>query len=318
MGPSVHVLELPLKSLVLAAGGGIVLLALTLWLLRRAPSDKTLNQSPGEPDWSLPTIDSQAHLDSPFHRWDPRVKIVSLVFFMFCAASLTQLLWASLVLLGAVAAVGVACIPLRQMLRRLAGMAGFLGMFLLVMPITVPARSGDTLVVFNHLAFLPFNLRGFMLALLICLKASGIAVLVEPLLATAPFSVTVQALGRLRIPSMVCQMILLAHRYIFVFQHESARMIKGMWARGFRKRTNVETLRTLGNFLGMLLVRSFERTQRVYQAMLARGYSGKLAAGVDFHAGAGDWFKGACWVLAGLVIACVDRIWTFPAWWLLK
>jgi cobalt/nickel transport system permease protein len=312
MGPSIHVLELPLKFLVLTSGAGIFLLALSFWLLRTSSSRKTLNESEGETDWSLPAIDSQAYRDSPFHRWDPRIKIVSLVFFMFCAASLTQLFWATLALFFAILSVGVARIPFRHAIKRLAGTAGFLGMFLVVMPITVPARSGDTLIVFNYLAFAPFNVRGFLLALLICLKASAIAVLAEPLLATSPFSVTVQALGRLRVPSVVCQMILLANRYIYVFEHESGRMNKGMGARGFHKRTNIETLRALGNFLGMLLVRSFERTQRVYEAMLARGYSGKLAACVEFHAKERDWVKGVFWVLLGIVMSGVDRIWKIP------
>jgi energy-coupling factor transporter transmembrane protein EcfT len=31
----------------------------------------------------------------------------------------------------------------------------------------------------------------------------------------------------------------------------------------------------MGTFLGMLLVRSFERTQRFFDAMLAHGYTGK-------------------------------------------
>jgi cobalt/nickel transport system permease protein len=312
MDPSPHIVALPLEWLGLAVSGGVLLLALSLWLVRVAAARKPLHESAREQDWSLPAIDSQAYRDSPFHRWDPRIKIVSLVFFMFCVASLTQLLWACLAFAAAAAAVGVARIPVRYALKRLAGLASFLAMFLLVMPLTVPPRSGDTLVVFNHLALVPFNVRGFLLALLICLKASAIAVLAEPLLATSPFPVTVQALGRLKIPSMVCQMILLAHRYIYVFQHESGRMHKGMGARGFHKRTNIETLRAVGNFLGMLLVRSFERTQRVYEAMLARGYRGTLAARVEFHAGKSDWVKGAFWVLAGMVIAILDRLWKLP------
>ncbi len=188
-------------------------------------------------------------------------------------------------------------------------MGAFLGMFLVVMPLTVNARSGDLLVRFEHVSFLSFNGRGFMLALLICLKASAIALLVEPLLSTSPFPVTIQALARLRVPQMVCQMILLAHRYIFVFQHETSRMNKGMQMRGFRRRTDMETLHNIGNFLGMLLVRSFERTQRVYEAMIARGYTGQLSVTHEFRAMKGDWWKGLFWLSAGIGLVLVDRFW---------
>jgi cobalt/nickel transport system permease protein len=307
MDPTIHILRLPLSWLALAAAGLIFAWGLSFLLLRSSLLRRTENESQTERNWAIPVIDSQSGRDSPFHRWDPRIKLASLVFFIFCAASLTQILWACVALLASALSVGVARIPFRYPLRRLAAMGAFLGMFLIVMPLTAPARSGDTLVVFEHLSFVSFNSRGLLLALLICLKASAIALMVEPLLATSPFPVTVQALGGLKTPPVICQMVLLAHRYIFVFQDEARRMVKGMGARGFRKRTDIETLRTVGNFLGMLLVRSFERTQRVHDAMVARGYNGTLPGAIEFQAVKGDWMKGAFWVAAGLAILAADR-----------
>ena len=301
------VLNLPLNTFILATIGLILLWGFSFLLLRSALFRKPDSGSEQERDWSIPTLDSQASRDSLFHRWDPRVRLASLVFFMFCVASLTQLVWAGLALVVAVASVGLARIPFRYPLRRLAAMGTFLGMFLVVMPITAPARSGDMLIVFEHVSFISFNLRGFFLALLICLKASAIALMVEPLVATSSFSVTVQALARLRVPAAVCQMLLLAYRYIYVFQDEVGRMVKGMSARGFRKRTDVETLRSIGNFLGMLMVRSFERTQRVHDAMLARGYDGAMPSTIGFQVRSADWVKGAFWVAAGIAILIADK-----------
>jgi cobalt/nickel transport system permease protein len=309
MDSSVHVVVVPLKVLGFTLGG-VLLLILAPFLLRRVVrSRQSSKPSEEERNWGIPTIDAQAHLRSPFHSWDPRIKIVSLLFFIFCTAALNHILWACIAILTATLSIFVARIPLRYPLRRLAAMGTFLGMFLVVMPLTVNARSGDLLVRFEHLSFLSFNDRGFMLALLICLKASAIALLVEPLLSTSPFPVTIQALVRLRVPQMVCQMILLAHRYIFVFQHETSRMNKGMHMRGFRRRTDMETLRNIANFLGMLLVRSFERTQRVYEAMIARGYMGQLSVTHEFRAMKGDWWKGLFWLSAGIGLVLVDRFW---------
>jgi cobalt/nickel transport system permease protein len=309
MDPSLHVLDLPLGFLILTLSAVALVWIIGFLLFRVLSPQKKQVDNEKERDWSLPAVDSQASRDSLFHRWDPRIKVVSLLFFMFCVAFLNQLVLACIAVVSAVISVIVARIPFRYPLRRLAAMAAFLGMFLVVMPLTAPARSGDTVVIFGRLSFLAFNVRGFLLALLISLKASAIALMVEPLLATSPFSVTIQALADLKVPPMVCQMILLAHRYIFVFQHESRRMATGMDARGFRKKTDVDTLRTIGNFLGMLLVRSFERTQRVYDAMLSRGYRGALQGGVEFHARKSDWAKGAFWIAAGVIIFTFDRCW---------
>ena len=298
--------ELPLEILLFPLGA-LFALWVTLKLGRRFFLPREPAQRNMEPDWAIPTLDSQAGGHSFFHQWDPRIKLAALIFFMFCAASLHNLPWALAALLLSALSIPAARIHLHRPLSRLRAMVPFLAMFLVVMPLTVPQKGGDLIVTFSHLTFLQFNGRGFQLALLICVKASAIALLMEPMVATAPFPKTVQALARLKVPLMVCQMILLAHRYIFVFQHEAQRMRKGMRARGFRKRTSLETLRTLGNFLGMLLVRGFDRTTRVHEAMLARGYTGAFPQKIHFQARPGDWIKGLFWVAAGLGLLMADR-----------
>lgn len=260
-----------------------------------------------ETDSGIPVIDAQAEGNSTFHRWNPRVKIVSLRLYMLRLASLGHLAWADLGLLSSLVAVLVARIPFRYPLKRLAAMGTFLTMFVVVMPLAAPLRRGDTVVTFQHAAFITLYLRGLLLALLICAKARAIAVLMEPLLSTSPFPVTIQALASLRTPSFVCQMILLAHRYVFVFQDETRRMLKGMAARGFEERTNLGTLRTVGNFLGMLMVRSFERAHRLYDAMLSRGYDGTFPDAVEFRARKSDWAKAGFWILLGIGLLTADR-----------
>ncbi len=303
------IIYVPLSYLL--AGMGLLLL---LWLLclraiKGFVSNESVSYAAEEKDWTIPAIDSHAGTDSIFHRWDPRIKVASLLTFVFCVASLTRLPTAGAAVLIALGAVGLSRIPWRHPLRRLAAMGGFLGMFLVVMPLTVPEKSGDTVVVFSHLSFLSFNLRGFRLAVLVCLKASAIALMMEPLMGTSPFPTTMHALERLGLPRKICEMILLTHRYIYVFHHEMRRMATGMRARGFRKRTGMETVRTLGNFVGMLLVHSFERTQRVYEAMLSRGYNGTIPGCVTFQAHGIDWAKGAFWTLAGIGMLGADRLW---------
>ena len=130
----------------------------------------------------------------------------------------------------------------------------------------------------------------------------------EPLLATAPLAVTLQALAALRLPNAICQMILLAHRYIHVLGHEARRMHRSMRLRGFAPRTDLATLRAYGNFLGMLFVRSFDRTQRVFEAMQSRGYRGAFPTWTTFAATPADWAKGAFWIIMGIILLTMDRL----------
>lgn len=290
---------------------GLILLVLTVYTCSRLlfPRTKPNNNAPRKSrDWTIPTIDAHAKENSLFHNWDPRFKILSVFLFWFCVASIQQLPLCLLAFLISCAAVRTAKIPLKTSLKRVAALSGFIGMFLIVMPLTVPAKAGDHLLVLDMFPLIQFNLRGFLIALRIGLKATAIALMMDPVLGTSPFPVTLKALTCLRVPNMICQMLSLAHRYIFVFHHEAKRMTTGMQARGFQKSTSIDTLKTVGNYVGMLFVRSFERTERVYDAMLSRGYNGQFPALVEFHSGKMDWLKGCFWAAAGLALVISDRL----------
>ncbi len=295
---------LPSSVLAAMAAGLMAGWALLAWWVRRGERS---NGSRTDRDWSIPQLDNNASNRSFFHLWDVRFKLVSLITFAFFVVAVRSLPAASAAMLLALICVPLARLPFHRTLRRLLAMSGFLVMFIVIMPLTVPTQPEDTLVVFTGMEGISFNLRGAALALTICCKAFAVALLMEPLLATAPLSVTLEGLTRLGVPDKITRMIHLAHRYIFVVLEETRRMATGMKVRGFRKRTNMETLRVTGNFLGMLFVRGFERTYRVYDAMQARGYNGTFQELHRFRSSAGDWLKATFWILLRAVLLGVDR-----------
>lgn len=292
-----------------AAGGALavalLLLALLFGLYRLVGKKRS---GDGEPNWAVPTIDDHGVGDSLFHLWDPRCKLVGLLTFAFCVVSLRSLVLA-LVALSLALGAAVACrVPLRRAGRRLLAMSGFLLMLLLVIPFTAPLRPGETLLYFPGLAGLPFHGGGFTLALTIVCKACAVALLMEPLFATAPLTVTLAACARLGVPESLGRMVLLCHRYIFVFLHEMSRMYRSMRVRGFAPASNLATAGAIGNFLGMLFVRSFERTGRVYEAMLCRGYRGSFPLAGGFVATPRDYGKAGLSILLGLTLLTLDLL----------
>ena len=64
------------------------------------------------------------------------------------------------------------------------------------------------------------------------------------------------------------------YRYIFVLVDEILRMKQARDSRNFGG-NRLWQLRTIGNMIGTLFIRSYERGERVYAAMLARGYVGR-------------------------------------------
>ena len=64
-------------------------------------------------------------------------------------------------------------------------------------------------------------------------------------------------------------------------------------------------MRIFGHFVGTLLVRSFERTERVYKAMLSKGYQGELHSMMVFQSAGMDYVKAmAMLALTAALLAC--------------
>lgn len=308
MNRQIESIHIPLVSWLPICGIFFLFLTVCAWWMLAGRSRSSKEVQTKERDWSFPVVDRFAGLTSPFHNWDPRLKIASLLIYWFCVASLTQAFWIGVALLISLGAVAAAKVPFRAATKRIASLTEFVGMFVIVMPFTVAAKPGDLILIPDPISFLQFNVRGLLIALEIGGKASAIALMMDPAFGTAPLSVTLEGLAGIGIPRKICEMLMLVHRYIFVFQNEAKRMMTGMKARGFSAGTNLETLATLGNFLGMLFVRSFERTEDVYEAMLARGYQGRFPGRPIMHSSTKDWLKGAFWATLGIGLLIVERM----------
>ena len=249
----------------------------------------------------LPEIDKYADLHSIFHSWDPRLKIVSLTLLIISIALLPDLLLASLGFTIAVILVFLSRIPFTFVLKQLRWVMLFILFFFIVMPLTV---AGDDIV---RISFITISWKGLKLASLIALRAISICLLIFPMIGTAKFHKSLKALQRLRLPDKLIQMIMFTYRYIFVFIGEMERMNTAAKARLFRKKTNISTLETISNLTGMLFVRGFNRTHRVYNAMASRGYSGSLKVLDDFTLSGKDFIK-ASFIIILVVLLNLARI----------
>lgn len=102
------------------------------------------------------------------------------------------------------------------------------------------------------------------------------------LVAATRFPDIVHALEHLRVPSILTTIIAFLYRYLFVLVDEVFRLLRAREARsaaaaGVRSGGSVPwRARVAGNMAGQLFLRSYERSDRVYNAMLSRGYTGHL------------------------------------------
>jgi cobalt/nickel transport system permease protein len=77
-----------------------------------------------------------------------------------------------------------------------------------------------------------------------------------------------------------------------VIEREFQRLMEAARLRGFAPKTNLFTYRTTAYLVGNLLVRSYDRSQRVYEAMLCRGFNGTFPVYHHFTLSRRDIFFG--------------------------
>ncbi len=241
-------------------------------------------------------IDEYAYLESPFHSFDPRAKFVSVLVLMFSIVLLNDIRILAAGLLLAVALVLVSRIPLLFVMGRLKWVALFVLAVVIVLPFSV---SGTALF---SVGSLTFTKEGLLQALVISVKAFSVVLLIFPMLATMKFVSFIKALEKLHVPNRLVQMITLTYRYIFVLLNEIQRTLRSIESRGYGKRTSILGLKNLGTAIGMLLVRSYERGGRIFDAMVSRGYNGTMETLREFEINSKDWAKAVSIVAVAVLL----------------
>jgi len=224
-------------------------------------------------------IDRYHGLRSPLHNWDPRAKLVSILVLIFSIVLIYDLRMAVVGLLAAIVLLLISRIPPKFVLTHIKWVLLFVSPFVLILPLEITdGRVGID----------PYGLR---YGSLIALKALSAVILIFPMIGTARFDVTLKALIDLKVPNKLVQMLVFTFRYIFVFIEEFQRIVRSLESRCFELKTRTYTITTLGKAIGMLFVKSYERAERVYEAMISRGYDGVLRGGGGFKMRGLDWVK---------------------------
>ncbi len=134
------------------------------------------------------------------------------------------------------------------------------------------------------------------------------------LVAVTSFPDIIHALGHLYVPSIIVTIIAFLYRYLFVLTDEVMRLLRARQARSAAApgmKTGGTVLwqaQVAGNMAGQLFLRSYERSDRIYNAMLARGYTGHLQTMHAPRIDSGDWLAGAAAIAALLVMQVLGRL----------
>jgi len=96
------------------------------------------------------------------------------------------------------------------------------------------------------------------------------------LASTTEFYHLIQSLEHIRVPRVVTGVLTFAYRYVFILTKEAERQRRAREARTFGKQSKRERVRVTAGLLPQMFFRALERSERIYAAMLARGFDGKI------------------------------------------
>lgn len=225
-------------------------------------------------------LDTYRPRASLIHHLDARVKLALAVLFIVSTALTPDGAWPAYVLLtGLVLSVAVASQLGVGFVQRRAAVALPFALAAVTVVFTTPGRRLlEVQVLGRQLALTTAGLIRFASILL----KSWLSVQVAVVLTTStPFPALLQAMRGLCLPRVLVAIAGFAYRYLFVIGDEAMRMMRARAARsgssdGRGGGSILWRARVTGGMAGSLFLRSIERSERIYDAMLARGYDGEV------------------------------------------
>jgi cobalt/nickel transport system permease protein len=201
---------------------------------------------------------------------DPRVKIIAVFLFSCLIAVSSRFIVLGMALFFAAGAVALARVPVKDLAKRLTTVNVFILFLWVFLPFSVPGESIYTI------AGLGITHEGIVYATQITVKSNTIMMALIVLIHSTSILTLGHALHELRVPPKIVHLFFFTYRYIHVIYREYIRLLNAMKVRAFRAGTNMHTYRTFAHMVGMLLVRSADRGERVHRAMICRGFSGRF------------------------------------------
>jgi len=219
-------------------------------------------------------LDQYSDRDSFIHRLDPRTKFIITLVFILAVISTPPTRWQvfALYLFLMATLIFVSRVPILYVLKRSLVIMPFVLMVAIFIPFF---KEGEVVGSYNiWLWQVSVTYTGLQVLWNILAKAWLSILSLILLTSTTKMTNLLNGLEQLGMPKVMVMILSFMYRYIFVVVDEVMRMKQARDSRSFGG-SRLWQLRTIGNMVGTLFIRSYERGERVYAAMLARGFDGQ-------------------------------------------
>lgn len=220
-------------------------------------------------------IDEYSGLDSFVHSLDPRTKLLASLAVILAVVLTPAGAWRvfAVYLLILLALVWLARLPLKYVLKRSLVIFPFVVMIAIFIPFFRQGQEAWSCDI--GLWHIGITYEGLSVLINVIIKAWLSMTCLIVLTSSSKFADLLQGMYQLKVPLIFVQIISFMYRYIFVLADQAMRMQMARDSRNFGGNRRI-VFKTLGNMIGMLFIRSYERGERIYAAMLSRGYTGEM------------------------------------------
>lgn len=246
-------------------------------------------------------LDRYSGLHSPVHQLDPRAKLVGFVaLILVCVTTPPNLYYVFAAYLGVeLVLLCLSRLPLRHVAKRMLIVLPFV----LVVAAFIPFfdKGGGS----YNLGPVRVSAHGLLVLWNVAAKSTVSVLAVILLSSTTPFPDLLHGMERLRVPRLLVALLSFTYRYIFVLVDEMQRMRRARDSRAWRGKWLWQA-KVIGHMVAALFLRSYERGERVYAAMLARGYDGGLRSLYIYELGVMELGFAALVVLVPVAVRLIE------------
>ena len=221
--------------------------------------------------YDIRKIDELGDKHTILHRIDSSIKIIVTIIYVIKVLSMKQFTISD-----------IACIVLYPLILFKLGKVPVKFIFkkvLFVLPIIIGLSAINLIIDFSYLEI--------YFSVLLIFKCIFTLVGALLLMVTTGINNLAFGLKKLKIPNILIMQILMLHRYIILMMEECYRVKSAYELRTLGEKSM--TMKDYGQIIGQMLLKTIDRSEKVYEAMKLRGFEGDLYINSNKRAGCIDY-----------------------------
>ncbi|MBU5315709.1 energy-coupling factor transporter transmembrane protein EcfT [Clostridium bornimense] len=232
--------------------------------------------------YNIRKIDELGKEDTIIHKINPMIKIIVTLAYVIKVISIKEFLFEDIIVILAysIFIFIFAKIPVNIILRKL----------IFVLPVVLGVITINLIIDFSY--------KEIIYSLLLLFKCTFSLIGTLQLLATTTINDLALAMKKLKVPKVLISTLLMIYRYILVLMEEGYRIKSAYQLRTMGKKSM--TISDWGIIMGRLLLRTIDRSEQVYSAMIMRGFHGEYYSGEIHKVNSIDLVY--CFVIIGIFI----------------